>query len=66
MSGNIQLYVTDEKGLKQTQEYLEQRAKVDYELDEVLKFTDPITIPFGNGNIQLTEREFIEMAGGRL
>lgn len=66
MSGNIQLYVTDEKVLKQTQEYLGQRAKVDYELDEVLKFADSITIPFGNGNIQLTEREFIEMAGGRL
>ena len=66
MSGSIQLYVTSEKILQQTQIYLEQTAKVDYEFDEALEFTEPITVPFENGRIRLTENEFIEMAGDRL
>ena len=49
-----------------TQIYLEQTAKVDYEFDEALEFTEPITVPFENGRIRLTENEFIEMAGDRL
>lgn len=66
MSGNIQLYLTNEKILKQVQDYLSETAKVDYEFDEALEHTEPVTIPFEHGVIQVSETEFREMAGDRL
>lgn len=66
ITGSIKLYITDQEILKQVQKYLEENAKVDYEFDEALEHTRPITIPFENGVLQLSESEFIKEAGGTL
>lgn len=66
MSGNLKLYITNEKVLKQVQAYLTETAKVDYEFDEVLEHTEPVTLPFENGVIQVSETQFREMAGDYL
>lgn len=66
MSGNIQFYLTDEKILKQAQEYLSETTNIDYEFTEALEQTEPIEIPFEKGVVQLSEPDFIELAGDRL
>lgn len=66
VSGNVQLYVTDEKILKKAHKYLSENANIEYEFTEVLEHIKPIEIPFENGVIQLSESEFKERAGDKL
>lgn len=66
LNGTIQFYITDEKTLKQVQEYMEEHAKVDNEYKEIVEKIDRITIPFEQGTIQMSEGEFAERAGDRL
>lgn len=63
MSGNIQLYVTDEKTLKEVQNYFDENAKIYYEYEAILEDADHIVIPFEQGTIQLSEQEFERRVG---
>lgn len=66
LNGTMQLYITEEKTLKQIQEYFGEHAKTDNEYKEMTDGIDRVTIPFDLGVIQMTESEFIMEAGGRL
>lgn len=66
LSGNIQLFVVEEKVLKKIQNYWEENANFYYELEEILGDTKNIEIPFQGEKISITQEEFESRAGGGL
>jgi len=66
MSGNIQLYVMQEEELKKMQKYLSGVTELDDTFQDMTEDVERITIPFQNGQIQISEVDFTEKAGERL
>lgn len=63
LRGSIFLYIVEEDTLKKIQNYLDENAELYYEYDQIVENVSEIPIPFENGVVQMSENEFLEMAG---
>lgn len=62
ISGNIQLYIMQEKDLKEMQGYFAETEELNYQFEEMTEHIEKIIIPFEHGKIQMPKEEFVQKA----
>ncbi|XCP83588.1 hypothetical protein ABXS75_10885 [Roseburia hominis] len=58
LSGNVQLYIVEEKLLKKVQGYWKEHTNFDYELEELLGDVENVEIPFEKEHLSVTREKF--------